>query len=64
MRQELAFTYDEEMRPVAARCTACGDHLLPPPPNIISAVEIIMWFSRRFQEHLQTKPHPALPSHD
>ena len=55
MAPDLVFTFDAEHRPIAAKCARCGEVLPAPPPNVLSSVETVMWFSRRFQEHLQQK---------
>ena len=60
MKPELAFTYDADMRPVAARCTACGEPMQSPPPDTRDAVDAIIWLSRHFIQHKLSK-HPALP---
>lgn len=55
MKPELTFTYDDEMRPIAARCTGCQEKLPDPPSEFLSGVDAIMWFSRRFAEHCSLK---------
>ena len=62
MRPELAFTYDADMRPVAAKCTACREQMPPPPPELKDNADLIMWFSRHFFEH-RAITHPT-PPHD
>lgn len=57
MKPELAFTYDADMHPAAAKCTACGEQM-PPPPDTRDAVDAIIWLSRHFVQH-KLKIHSA-----
>jgi hypothetical protein len=61
MKPELAFTYDADMRPIAAKCTACREVMPAPPANLHGAVDLISWFSAFFLEHKRLK-HSSPPS--
>jgi hypothetical protein len=51
MKPELAFTYDADMQPISAKCSACGEQMPAPPPNTRDAVDAIIWLSRHFLQH-------------
>jgi hypothetical protein len=57
LRTELAISYDETMRPVAARCTSCGDAMPQPDASLTDAAGIVLWYSKVFLEHKKVK-HP------
>ena len=63
MRPELSLTYDRDMRPVAGRCTACGEQMLSPPSAPHDNVDTILWLSHHFLIHKQLK-HPTPPDPD
>jgi len=58
MRGELCFNYDEEMRPVSAKCSRCGQLFEPPSSTLLDAVEITALMSQQFIEHKRIN-HPA-----
>ena len=51
----LAFRYDENMRPVLANCTFCGEQMPTPGPAITDPADMIWWVFRRYLEHFKTK---------
>lgn len=55
MRMELAFTYDERMCPISAKCTRCGETMPKPPPDLRLSEEIVAWFAEKFLAHKQQK---------
>ena len=55
-RTELAISYDEDMFPVSAKCTHCGEEM-PLPGVGQSAADIILSFSVQFLMHKRQK-HP------
>jgi len=55
MRTELQFAYDENMRPVSATCTGCGEKMPMPPRTITDSADIVMWLSQRYLEHRKLK---------
>ena len=54
---ELVFTYDENMKPLWAQCSRCGEHMPLPPLNLEDTADIFLWFSGQFLEHKKRK-HP------
>jgi hypothetical protein len=57
VRIELRFVYDENMRPIGATCSSCGEKMPKPDPALKDAAEIVMWFSERFLEHRNLLKH-------
>jgi hypothetical protein len=55
MRTELRFVYDENMRPISATCTACGERMPKPDPALENSADIIMFFSKKYFEHRNLK---------
>ena len=55
MKSELKFTYDEDMHPIGAACTACGEQMPKPDPALKDSADIIGWFSGKYIEHRQHK---------
>lgn len=65
VKPELTFTYDAEMRPISAKCSACREQMPTPPANLHSTVDLIAWLSASFLEHKRLKhPAPAEASDD
>lgn len=58
MNTELAFFYDQSMRPVAAKCRLCGEGMPEPDLELRSPADIVFWLSQRFIEHKRQK-HPV-----
>jgi hypothetical protein len=58
LRTELAISYDDDLFPVSAACTYCGEQMQKPAKVVKNAAEIILWFSVRFLEHKKLK-HPT-----
>jgi hypothetical protein len=50
-RNEVKIDYDDEMKPVAATCTACGEKMPRPPADLKNAADTISWFSGKYIEH-------------
>jgi hypothetical protein len=62
MRGELCFNYDEEMHPVSAKCSRCGQLFEPPSSTLRDAVEITRLLSQEFIEHKRLNhPRPFDP---
>jgi len=59
MKTELAFSYDDSMRPTSARCKLCGQVIASPVAELTSPAEIVMQMSERFLEH-KKQQHPEL----
>jgi len=57
-RTELAISYDDDMLPVSARCTHCGERMPKPVEGLEFPADIVLWFSVRFLEHKRRK-HPT-----
>jgi len=57
-KTELAINYDDDIFPVSAVCTHCGEKMPKPAKGVKTAAEIILWFSVRFLEHKRVK-HPT-----
>lgn len=57
-RTELAISYDDDMFPVSAACTHCGEKMPKPDAGLEFPADIILWFSVRFLEHKRLK-HPT-----
>ncbi len=55
MRPELSFTYDVDIRPIAGKCTACGELMPTRPSDARDNVDAISWFSQHFIVHHQLK---------
>jgi hypothetical protein len=55
MRTELTIIYDENIRPVAAVCSACGEEMPKPAPTLQDSADIVKFFSRMFLEHNRVK---------
>lgn len=51
----LAFSYDENMRPVLANCTFCGEQMPTAGPAITHPADMIWWVFRRYLQHCDTK---------
>ena len=60
MKPELSFTYDADMRPIAGKCTACGEQMPAPPTDPRDNVDTILWLSHHFLIHKKLK-HAAYP---
>lgn len=58
MKTELAFSYDQRMHPVAAKCRLCGEGMPAPEPDLGSPADIVFWLAQRFIQHKKRK-HPA-----
>jgi hypothetical protein len=58
LRTELAISYDEDMFPVSAACTYCGERMPKPVAGLRSRADIILWFAARFLEHKRLR-HPT-----
>jgi hypothetical protein len=63
MRPELSFSYDANIRPIAGKCTACGEQMPAPPSDPRDNIDTILWLSHHFIVHKQLK-HPKPPSDD
>ena len=57
MKTELRFAYDENMRPISATCTGCGEQMAKPDPSLENSADIVMWLSEQFLEHRKEKRH-------
>ncbi|WP_162601897.1 hypothetical protein [Occallatibacter savannae] len=60
MSAELTLRYDNNLHPVSAQCSACGQLMPDPPPEVIDAPDVILWFSGHFIEH-KRRHHPTPP---
>jgi len=58
LRTELAISYDDDLLPVSAACTHCGEKMPKPVAGLDFPADIILWFSARFLEHKRLK-HPT-----
>lgn len=58
LRSELAIIYNDDMYPVSATCTHCGEKMQSPDARLEFAADIILWFSVQFLEHKKRK-HPS-----
>ena len=63
MKPELSFTYNAEMRPIAGKCTACGEPMPAPPSDPRDNVDNILWLSHHFLIHKKLK-HSTPPDAD
>jgi hypothetical protein len=60
MNSELVIRYDDQVRPVSAQCSGCGQQMPAPPPTLQDSADIIQWFSVQFIEH-KKRNHPTPP---
>jgi len=51
LRPDLAFTYDRQGQPVAAKCSLCGTTMPSPPADLTLPADVIVWLSHRYIEH-------------
>ena len=58
MGPELSFSYDNDIRPIAGRCSACGEKMPSPPTDPRDNVDTILWLCHHFIVHKSFK-HPA-----
>jgi hypothetical protein len=58
---ELIIGYDDESRPVAGVCSACGEEMPKCEPHMTTASEIIRWFSTQFVFHVGRKHRQQAP---
>ena len=63
MRAELSLTYDAEMRPIAGKCSECGEQMPVPPGDPGDNVDTITGLSHHFLIHKRLK-HPTPPARD
>jgi hypothetical protein len=54
-RTELQIEYNEEMKPISATCTACGEKMPKPPGELQNSADVIVWLSEKYIEHRKLK---------
>jgi len=64
MRTELRFVYDDNMRPIGATCSVCGEKMPNPDPALNDSADIIMWFSQEYVAHKNEKHASNRPESD
>jgi hypothetical protein len=55
IRTELKIDYDDEMRPISATCTGCGEKMPKPPADLQDSADIVVWSSEKYIEHRKLK---------
>lgn len=58
MKTELAFSYDQRMQPVSAKCSLCGEGMPAPSSELSAPGDVVLWLAQQFIEHKKLK-HPA-----
>ena len=59
MKTELAFSYDQRMRPVSAKCSLCGEGMPAPASELSAPADIVFWLAQKFVEHKKLKHSAA-----
>ena len=49
--KSLTFTFDEQQRPVSAKCPYCGEEMPPPGPGYEAPLAAILWGTEQFLRH-------------
>lgn len=55
MGPELIIEYDMQLKPIAAKCSHCGEKMPRMESKLISSDEISRWFQIQFQLHKRRK---------
>jgi len=52
---ELKIEYNDEMKPISATCTGCGEKMPPLPSDLQSPADAVVWLAEKYVEHRKLK---------